>query len=59
MINREQVPEKVKPICMLVWDSIILESVSVPENKIVCYNVDSAMTDARVRMPKCGDYMAY
>ena len=38
---------------MLVFkDNIILMLVSVPENEIVCHNVDTAITNAKVRMQK-------
>jgi len=31
-------------------DNIILMRVSVPENEIVCYTVDNAISNAKVRM---------
>jgi len=37
---------------MLFLRDITLMSVSVAENEIVCYNVDNAITNAKVRMQK-------
>jgi len=35
-------------------DNIILMRVSVPENEIVCYTVDNAISNAKVRMQMWG-----
>jgi len=54
-MHSDYMTDKGQKLCWFLKMTLYyLMSVSVPENEIICYNVDNAITNAKLRMQKWG-----
>jgi len=52
-MHSDYMTDKGQKLCWFLKMTLYyLMSVSVPENEIICYNVDNAITNAKLRMQK-------